>query len=60
MDAEDLVPYFIGGILGIFIGIIIALCFNDEAIKREQHRKYRLSNTNSVVSYEEWAAIKKL
>lgn len=55
---DEIVGLCYAFVVGIIVGVIVALCVHDDAIKREQYRKYRLDNTNSVVQYEEWNKIK--
>ena len=58
-DLDATVTLFCAFAIGMFVGLIATLSVHDTAIKREQHRKYRIKHPESSITYEEYDRLKE-
>ena len=54
----DTVMVFLSIVIGILIGVFIAICVHYDAINEHKFREYKQKNTNSVIEFAEWQRLR--
>jgi hypothetical protein len=56
--SDNTYAFLAGSVIGMMVGVLVALCAHSDAINEHAFRKYKQQNTNSVIEFTEWKRLK--